>query len=98
MKTTPSSSRCSVASVILSLHRFRSDALSHNAEPTSKESNEKCLCWCQGFDNFACNIVVLAHTTPPYSRDFGTWRQALLTELERIVRKHGAHLNHLRQV
>lgn len=52
----------------------------------------------QGFDNYACNIVVLAHTTPTASRDFGTWRQSLLTELERIVRKHGAQLNHLRQV
>lgn len=52
----------------------------------------------QGFDNYACNIIVLAHTTPPASRDFGAWRQALLTELERIVRKHGAQLNHLRQV
>ena len=42
----------------------------------------------QGFENYACNIIVLAHTTPPASRDFGVWRQSLLTELERIVRKH----------
>ena len=52
----------------------------------------------QGFDNYACNIIVLAHTTPPASRDFGVWRQSLLTELERIVRKNGAQLNHMRQV
>ena len=52
----------------------------------------------QGFENYACNIIVLAHTTPTASRDFGTWRQALLTELERIVRRHGAQLNHIRQV
>ena len=52
----------------------------------------------QGFDNFACNIIVLAHTTPPTSRDFGVWRQGLFIDLERIVRKHGAQLNHLRQV
>ncbi len=42
--------------------------------------------------------MVLAHTTPPTSRDFGVWRQNLFIELERIVRKHGAQLNHLRQV
>lgn len=52
----------------------------------------------QGFDNFACNIIVLAHTTPPTSRDFGVWRQGLFLELERIVRKHGAQLNYLRHV
>ena len=52
----------------------------------------------QGFDNFACNIIVLAHTTPPTSRDFGVWRQGLFIDLERVVRKHGAQLNHLRQV
>ena len=52
----------------------------------------------QGFENYACNIIVLAHTTPTASRDFGSWRQSLLTELERIARKHGAQLNHQRQV
>ena len=60
-----------------------------------------CHAWsplAQGFDNYACNIIVLAHTTPPASRDFGVWRQSLLTELERIVRKNGAQLNHMRQV
>ncbi len=52
----------------------------------------------QGLDNYACNIFVLVHTTPPFSRDFGAFRQRLLLDLTACVRKHGAQLAAPRQV
>lgn len=47
---------------------------------------------------YACNIFVLVHTTPPYSRDFAAFRQRLLLELAAIVCSHGAQLATPRQV
>ncbi|CAL8465906.1 g5442 [Coccomyxa elongata] len=52
----------------------------------------------KGLDNYACNIFVLVHTTPPFSRDFGAFRQRLLLDLTACVRKHGAQLAAPRQV
>lgn len=52
----------------------------------------------QGLDNCACNLFVLVHTTPPFSRDFGAFRQRLLLDLTACVHKHGAQLVTPRQV
>ncbi|KAK9807577.1 hypothetical protein WJX72_003191 [[Myrmecia] bisecta] len=49
-------------------------------------------------DNFACNIAVLVHTTPPTSREFGSFRQRLLLAIGRIVRKEGARLAYPTQI
>ncbi|KAL0050270.1 hypothetical protein WJX82_007782 [Trebouxia sp. C0006] len=51
-----------------------------------------------GFQDYAINIVVLVHTTPVASRDWGNFRQRLLMDFGRIINKHGVHFAYPTQV
>ncbi|DBA94457.1 TPA: hypothetical protein ACH3X1_002052 [Trebouxia sp. C0004] len=51
-----------------------------------------------GFQDYAINIVVLVHTTPVASRDWGNFRQRLLMDFGRIINKHGVQFAYPTQV
>ena len=50
------------------------------------------------FDDHACNLLVVVHTAPRATRDFGNFRQGLLFRMQKIIAAHGAALTHPTQV
>lgn len=51
-----------------------------------------------GFQDYAINVVVLVHTTPVASRDWGNFRQRLLMDFGRIINKHAVQFAYPTQV
>lgn len=57
-------------------------------------------CWTGliGFDDAACNVILLTHTTSRATRDFGNWRQSLLMRVHSTIAACGGALAYPTQV
>lgn len=57
-----------------------------------------CFVGLSGFDDSACNLIFVAHTTSRAARDFGNWRQNLLLRMHKLVVARGGALTYPTQV
>ena len=46
------------------------------------------------FDDAACNLILVAHTTPRATRDFGNFRQNLLFRMRKIITARGGAITY----
>lgn len=57
-----------------------------------------CFVGLSGFEEAACNIILLVYTTPRATRDWGNFRQSLLFRMHSIITQRGASLTYPTQV
>lgn len=57
-----------------------------------------CFVGLSGFEEAACNILLLVYTTPRATRDWGNFRQSLLFRMHSIITQRGASLTYPTQV
>lgn len=56
------------------------------------------FCGLAGFDDNACNLLLVVHTSPRATRDFGNFRQNLLFRVQKLVAARGGALTYSTQV
>ncbi|KAK9795966.1 hypothetical protein WJX73_009797 [Symbiochloris irregularis] len=57
-----------------------------------------CFVGLSGFEDAACNIILLVYTTPRATRDWGNFRQSILFRMHTIITNRGASLTYPTQV